>query len=65
MATTNSTPALALAHVDAIRVAANAVARYEYGCDLNDLIPAQQRICEGFAATAIGAYLDALKVNAK
>jgi hypothetical protein len=59
MATTNPTPALA--HLDAIRIAANAVARFEYETSLDDLHPTQQRICEGVAAAAIGAYLSAVK----
>lgn len=59
MAVSDPTPARA--HLDALRIAANAVARFEYESDLDDLIPAQQRICEGLAATAIGAYLTAVK----
>lgn len=54
-------PRRAIRHIVALKLAANAVARYEYETELWQLTQAQQRICEGLAATAIGAYMAAVQ----
>jgi hypothetical protein len=56
-----SEPRRAIRHIVALKLAANAVARYEYETELWQLTQAQQRICEGLAATAIGAYMAAVQ----
>ena len=56
----SSEPRRAIRHIVALKLAANAVARYEYETELWQLTQAQQRICEGLAATAIGAYMAAV-----
>ena|SRR5687767_6341300 len=58
---TLSAPRRAIRHIVALKLAANAVARYEYETELWQLTQAQQRICEGLAATAIGAYMAAVQ----
>jgi hypothetical protein len=57
----SSEPRRAIRHIVALKLAANAVARYEYETELWQLTQAQQRICEGLAATAIGAYMAAVR----
>jgi hypothetical protein len=59
-----SEPRRAIRHIVALKLAANAVARYEYETELWQLTQAQQRICEGLAATAIGAYMAAVQKTA-
>jgi hypothetical protein len=56
-----SEPRRAIRHIVALKLAANAVARYEYETELWQLTQAQQRICEGLAATAVGAYMNAVQ----
>jgi hypothetical protein len=56
-----SEPRRTIRHIVALKLAANAVARYEYETELWQLTQAQQRICEGLAATAIGAYMAAVQ----
>jgi hypothetical protein len=56
-----SEPRRVIRHIVALKLAANAVARYEYETELWQLTQAQQRICEGLAATAVGAYMNAVQ----
>jgi hypothetical protein len=48
-----------LRHAVALRLAASAIARFEYESELWQLTAAQRRTCEGLASAAVGAYLTA------